>query len=124
MHDKCVALGYEGLMVRNWDSPYAVDKRSINLQKIKVFITEEFEIVGCMDGKGTDEEAIMYVCKVADQHFKVRPSGTIAGRKELWYQYCAGTYDPVGKMYTVKYQNRTDRGVPRFPTGLGVRDYE
>ncbi len=125
MHDKCVAMGYEGLMVRNWDAPYGVDKRSYDLQKIKVFHTEEFKIVDCIDGKGTDEEAIMYVCETVEgKTFKVRPCGTIEGRKELWLGFCEGTYDPVGKLYTVKFQNMTDQGKPRFPSGLGVRDYE
>jgi DNA ligase-1 len=125
LHDKCTARGYEGAMVRNWNAPYAIDKRSYDLQKIKVFITEEFEIIDCIDGKGTDEEAIMYVCKTEDGTlFKVRPSGTIKGRKELWLGFCEGTYDPIGKMYTVKFQNYTDKGKPRFPAGLGVRDYE
>ena len=125
LHDKCVAAGYEGAIVRNWEGIYGIDKRSYDLQKIKVFTTEEFEIVDCIDGNGTDEEAIMYVCKTKDETlFKVRPCGTIEGRKTLWKQFCSGTYDPIGKMYSVKFQNWTDKGKPRFPTGLGVRDYE
>lgn len=126
LHDKCVSLGYEGAIVRNWQGVYGVDRRSYDLQKVKVFITEEFEIVDCMDGKGTDAEAIMYVCRIAntDTYFKVRPSGTIEDRKALWYKYCVGTYDPIGLMYTVKFQNWTDKGKPRFPTGLAVRNYE
>jgi hypothetical protein len=67
----------------------------------------------------------MYVCETAEgKTFKVRPCGTIEGRKELWLGFCEGTYDPVGKLYTVKFQNMTDQGKPRFPSGLGVRDYE
>lgn len=125
LHDKCVAAGYEGAMVRNWNGGYACDKRSTDLQKIKVFLTEEFEITDCIDGKGTDEEAIIYVCKTEDgKSFKVRPKGAIPERKKLWYAYAEGTYNPIGQAYTVKFQNYTDRGVPRFPTGLAVRDYE
>jgi DNA ligase-1 len=30
----------------------------------------------------------------------------------------------MGKMLTVRFQNLTNTGVPRFPIGLVVRDYE
>jgi hypothetical protein len=30
----------------------------------------------------------------------------------------------VGKMLTVRYQNMTVAGVPRFPVGIAIRDYE
>jgi DNA ligase-1 len=30
----------------------------------------------------------------------------------------------VGKMLTVRYQEMTDIGVPRFPVGIAFRDYE
>ena len=56
--------------------------------------------------------------------FSVRPEGQIKDRKALWYEFCAGTYDPRGKMLTVRYQNLTDEGLPRFPVGVAVRDYE
>ncbi len=125
MHDKAVAAGYEGLIVRNWAGLYGADKRSYDLQKIKVFVTEEFEIVDCIDGRGVDEEAIIYVCETDDgKRFKARPGGTIDGRKKLWYQFCAGDYDPIGNKLTVKFQNYTDAGKPRFPVALAVRDYE
>ena len=31
---------------------------------------------------------------------------------------------PVGSIVTVSYQELTDDGVPRFPSYIGVRDYE
>jgi DNA ligase-1 len=30
----------------------------------------------------------------------------------------------IGKRLTVRYQELTDGGVPRFPVGVAVRDYE
>ena len=32
--------------------------------------------------------------------------------------------DYVGKMLTVRYQERTDEGLLRFPVGIAIRDYE
>lgn len=30
----------------------------------------------------------------------------------------------IGKNLTVQFQNLTDAGIPRFPVGLEIRDYE
>jgi DNA ligase-1 len=38
--------GYEGIMVRNPNSPYEISKRSSYLQKYKEFDDDEFEIIG------------------------------------------------------------------------------
>jgi len=51
-YDSYLELGYEGQMVRNIDSKYDVGKRSKNLLKRKEFITEEFEVVAVLEGKG------------------------------------------------------------------------
>ena len=32
--------------------------------------------------------------------------------------------DYIGEMLTVRYQELTDDGVPRFPVGIAIRDYE
>lgn len=122
---KAIKMGYEGVMARNSDGVYEIKHRSYDLQKVKLFQDDEFKIVDCIDGKGSDEEAIMYVCEnEAGKTFRVRPKGAITGRKKLWYEFCAGTYDPIGKMLTVKFFMLTADGVPRFPSGIGVRDYE
>jgi DNA ligase-1 len=50
----------------------------------------------------------------------VRPKGTIEDRRDIFKK--AQSY--VGKKLTVKYQELTDDGIPRFPIGLAIRDYE
>ncbi len=123
---KSLRLGYEGLILRNADGMYAVGQRSVDLQKLKTFVDQEYEIVDCVDGKGREEGAILYVCQLANGsgQFTVRPEGTISERKALWHAFCNKSDVPIGKMLTVKYQNLTDEGFPRFPVGVGVRDYE
>jgi DNA ligase-1 len=89
------------------------------------FIDSEFEIVDCLDGRGREAECIIYVCKTPDgKTFNVRPEGTIEDRKQLWYNYCTGEFDPKGKELTVRYQNLSKYNVPRFPVGRAIRDYE
>ena len=122
---KALKFGYEGIMLRNAKAPYILKHRSYDLQKVKLFQEAEFKIINCVDGKGSDEEAIMYVCVNKDgREFNVRPKGSIPSRKKLWYEFCVGTFNPIGKMLTVEFFEYTKYGVPRFPKGKIIRDYE
>lgn len=112
--------GYEGVMVRNAKGKYKLDSRSDDLQKAKKFVSDEFEIVGYEQAEGRDAGTVIWRCKNENQVFSVRPQGTLEKRKE-WY---ANGHDYVGKMLTVKYQNMTECGQPRFPIGIAIRDYE
>lgn len=120
-HDKFVEQGHEGVMIRDAKSTYEVGKRSNYLLKYKEFQTEEYEIVGAKTGHGRDADAVVWVCKTQDgQDFTVRPEGTIAQREEHYKNY----KKYLGKMLTVRFQNLTTLGVPRFPVGVCIRDYE
>ena len=121
VHKKHVEDGHEGTMIRDKDSVYEVGQRSNYLLKFKDFQTEEFEIVGAKTGHGRDADSVVWVCKTRDgQQFTVRPEGTIAQRAK---QY-KNREKFMGKMLTVRFQNLTALGVPRFPVGVVVRDYE
>jgi ATP-dependent DNA ligase len=113
--------GYEGVMIRNVASPYE-GKRSYNLQKYKKFDDEEFKIVGYQEGQGNDAGTVIWTCEVpkTKKRFTVRPKGTRAERAKLLKD--GKKY--VGKKLTVKFQDYTSAGIPRFPVGLTIRDYE
>ena len=51
--------------------------------------------------------------------FKLNP-GTLAVRKEYWENRDQYT----GQMLTVKHQGVSVEGIPRFPVGLAIRNYE
>jgi DNA ligase-1 len=120
-HDKYVEAGYEGLIIRNKAGMYRLSTRSENLQKFKEFEDAEFTIVGFDEGDGNEKGAVIWVCETEDKkQFRVRPKGTIEERKELFKK--AKSY--VGKKLTVKYQEMTDDGIPRFGIGIAIRDYE
>jgi len=120
--------GFEGVVLRNWDSPYLpgwYDLRSTDLMKLKPHEDGEYEIVDCKDGTGKESEAIMYTCKTrAGLTFDVHPEGPIPARKKLWYEFCVGTYNPIGKMYTIRYQELSRDDIPQHAVGVAVRDYE
>ena len=121
MHKKHVEEGHEGTMIRDRFSVYEVGQRSNYLLKHKDFQTEEYEITGAKTGHGRDADAVVWVCKTQDdREFTVRPEGTIIQREEDYKNH----EKYIGKMLTVRFQNLTALGVPRFPVGVVVRDYE
>jgi len=114
-------LGYEGIMLRNKHSLYENDKRSYDLQKVKSFKDAEFKIVGGKECVGRDVGSVCFNCVTEDgKPFDCRPEGTLAERKEYWENL--DKY--VGQYLTVKYFDLTDDGIPRFPVGLTIRNFE
>lgn len=115
-----LADGNEGLMLRELGSPYVLRKRAKWLVKHKEFIDAEFEIVGHKEGAGADAGTVIWVCKTTDgaQTFSVRPMGTREHRAEL----LAHASDYYGRPLTVKYQELSPDGVPRFPVGKWIRE--
>ena len=115
-HNTFVDQGHEGIMIRDALSTYEIGKRSNYLLKYKEFQTEEYEIVGVKEGSGREKGAAIWVC----DGFCAKPEGTLEYRRQLFKD--GDTY--IGKMLTVRFQNLTAQGVPRFPVGVAVRDYE
>ena len=125
IHDLFVDEGYEGLMLRNLDMPYEFT-RSWNLVKYKVMKDDEFKIVDAVQGlKGKQKGAIIWICETPQgDRFNVVPNGTMASRKILWDEWKADPKAFIGKELTVQYQELTPKGIPRFPKGIAIRDYE
>mgnify|MGYP001344260092 CR=1 FL=1 len=116
-----ISDGYEGMMVRNQNSLYKYKHRSYDLQKVKRFVDNEFKIIGGKDGTGRETGLVIFKCVTNDgSEFDVRPMGTHEDRAEIYKNL--SSY--IGKDLTVKYQELTDDGIPRFPVGISVRDYE
>ena len=119
-HDMFVQQGHEGIMIRDASSTYEIGKRSNYLLKYKAFQTEEYPIVDVKEGSGREKGTAIWICKTGEQHFSVKPEGTLEKRRE----YLDEKEKYVGKQLTVRFQNLTALGVPRFPVGVAVRDYE
>lgn len=120
-HARYVAEGYEGLMLRNRAGKYRVGVRSTDLQKYKEFEDGEYQVIGYKEGDGLEKGCVIWLCKTAKgQEFSVRPRGTHEARAELLKD--ADFY--IGKQLTVRYQELTTDGLPRFPVGISLRDYE
>ena len=125
-HDIYVQQGFEGGMLKNKKGIYMFQYNSNDLEKVKDYEDDEFEIVGGKEGTGTDEGCIIYRCRVeSGLEFDARPRGTVANRKEMFLNL----ENDIGKMLTVRYAELSDDGIPLQPVGVpaeaeAVRDYE
>jgi len=120
LHAKYVAEGYEGIMLRNKNGPYKC-VRSSDLQKYKEFFDNEYEVVDFKEGEGQEAGCVLWVCQTKEgKVFHCRPRGTREDRIQLFQE--GKKY--VGKQLTVRYQELTNDGIPRFPVGIAFRDYE
>ena len=121
LHAAYVAEGYEGIMLRNAAGLYKVGNRSADLQKYKEFLDTEYPVVGFKEGEGAEAGCVIWLCRTPEgREFACRPRGTREDRQALF----ADGASYVGKPLTVRYQELTDEGLPRFPVGIAFRDYE
>lgn len=121
--DQAVASGYEGIVIRDPSAPYLAGKRSPGLLKYKRFVTDEYAIVSVEEASGKDRGTAVFVCATpAGREFRARPEGTHEDRAALLRRWRGG--ELRGAKLTVRYQDLSRDGVPRFPIGVAVRDYE
>ena len=112
------ALGGEGVMLREPGSVYE-PRRTGALRKVKSFQDAEARITGYTAGTGKHAgrlgayEAVLL--KGSRAKFRIGTGISDAEREQPL---------PVGTVVTVKFQELTDDGVPRFPALVGPRDYE
>jgi hypothetical protein len=122
MLESYVAQGQEGVIIWDPKMPYKLDKRCVGLQKLKTFQSREYRIVGAEQGTGREFGAVIWVCATEPGGllFRARPLGSIEERRQMYVD----RESHKGKLLTVKFQELTLLGIPRFPVGLSIRDYE
>jgi DNA ligase-1 len=109
--------GYEGQMIRSWNSLYQ-HKRTKDLLKRKDFHEGEYEIMGFKEGKGSREGCIILRLGMPDgKEFDSVPVGGIEYQRRLWTR----REDILGMQATVKYQNLSSDGIPRFNNTIKIR---
>lgn len=122
-HKAWTKMGFEGTIIRNLEGKYELKNRSKNLQKYKDFLDDEFEIVGGQEAEGDDAGTVVFSCRVSgesEKTFSVRPKGS----RETRARWFTDLDSIIGKQLTVRYQELSEDGIPIFPVGLAVRDYE
>ena len=111
--DRVVALGGEGLMLRQPESAYE-PRRSPTLLKVKPQDDAEATVIAHQPGKGKFAGQLGSLrVRTADGHeFSLGTGFTDAQR---------AAPPPVGTVITFRYRGLTKNGLPRFPSFLRVR---
>ena len=111
--DKLLALGGEGVMIKDPKSKYE-HKRSFKLLKVKSFIDAEAEVLGMEKGSGRCENMMGAL------HVRDVKSGTLFKIGSGFDDQMRMNPPKKGTIVTYKYQNLSDQGKPRFPIFLRV----
>ena len=136
-HLKNVEKQYEGSVIyryandseensKQWKLSLYKPGKVSNVLKFKTtkngdeMLEDEAEIIGIEEAKGAQEGAAIFVVRKEGKEFSIVPAMTIERRREIFLN----SSEFIGKMLTYKYQNLSDKGIPRFATGKEIRDYE
>lgn len=110
-------MGYEGQMIRIGSSAYE-NKRTKTLIKRKEFIDEEYQVLDILEGNGNWAGAAKHVyARLKD---RTDCFTGIRGTKEYLTKVLAEKAKYIGGEGTVRYQNRTPDGKPRFPVTIAL----
>jgi len=111
MHNKFVADGFEGAILKNANSAYRQGTRSSDLLKLKVFTESEFEIMDivAMDNYPKQGKAVLKD-SATGLIFNAIPKMTHSERVAL----LINRDKIVGHTAVVKYFGLTDKGIPRI----------
>lgn len=110
--------GFEGMMVRNAQARYK-NSRSHDLLKVKVMQDAEFELVRIEEGRGKMTGKAIFTCITEDgKEFRCK----LVGSLDSLTQYVQEPDKWIGKLVTVKFQNLSADGIPRFPVALRFRE--
>jgi DNA ligase-1 len=120
---KFIDQGFEGLIYRHPDCEYEFDKRSFGLLKLKPWHSVEAKVIGFDKGKGRLEGSLgAMICQTLTNNKTVKVGSGLTDqlRSVIW----STPQDFIDKIITIKYQEVTKYGVPRFPVFLHFRESE
>lgn len=111
--------GYEGIIIRKPEGEYEQGKRSYNLIKKKPSLDMEVYIRDFIEGKGKHKGRLGALkCMTSDGKTVHVGSGFDDGMRELLWER---QLKYRGASVTIKYQELTDDGIPRFPIFHRIR---
>lgn len=121
MYAKYMEEGYEGIMLRDPAAVYEF-KRSYKLQKYKEFQDDEYEIVDIEEGAGNRSGMFgRMICKTNEG---ITFEANARGNEEYYRELLNNKNNYIGKKATIRYQNLTPDGKPRFGVCVAIRNYE
>jgi DNA ligase-1 len=128
MRDIHVQEGFEGIMLKDLDAPYAF-KKSLSWLKVKPIHEGDFIVIGAVEGRGKHKGKLGALKLVGTVQWKgkdVKVESEVGTgfndpqREELWADFKANKL--IGRIVEVEYQEVTEDGALRFPAFKRVRD--
>ena len=121
LHNKYVADGYEGLVIRDPNEKYKCGARDKRMLKVKMFQDAEFEITGMTEGLREEDFVFNLKTKEGYAYLSQRKDKEDRALKQ-WYR--KNINNIIGKFATVKYfgYTTTDKPVPNLPVMKALRD--
>lgn len=121
-HAQFILDGYEGSIIRTLTGKYKQGGRSSDVLKKKDFFDEEATVIDVNSVEsGNEKGCALYSVRGDDGvEYNVRPKGSFEERRKIY----KNRKDVIGKRVTVKYQKKSNTGVPLFPVAICIRDYE
>jgi DNA ligase-1 len=116
-----IESGYEGSMVRNLKAPYE-HKRSRNILKYKLFQDAEYEIIDVIEGDGNRSGMMGSI--ILKNENGTTFDASARGNQEFFIDLLVNKANYIGSNATLRYQNLTPDGVPRFGVVIAIRNYE
>jgi DNA ligase-1 len=88
--------------------------------KVKEFRDAEFRVLDAREGKGKMTGGVIWICEndVTKDTFECTMKVTMAERQRMF----RNKEDYIDKLLTVRFFDRTDDKLPRFPVGIVFRD--
>lgn len=119
LYGDAVAMGFEGVIIKNPERPYARGRTTAWL-KMKPTETDEFEIVDFEEGQSRLENCLgaIVVDSGGEQTSEVGTGFTDAEREWIWQNQKA----LIGLFVEIEFQGRGDLGRLRFPRFRGIRE--
>lgn len=115
-HEKFIALGYEGTMIRHTRRGYSVNKRCSQLLKYKDFKDISAEIVDVIPSDKRPKQAV-FVCEYNGKRFNTGMKYSHKDREKI----LVNKADYIGKKEEIRFFEYTQDGIPRFPVAVGTR---
>jgi len=115
--NELVEKGFEGAIIRNSSGIYRMGKASKDVQKIKLYFMDEFEIIDYHEGTGSDKGTVIWEVKCLKnpgRSFRVKPMGSRELKKK-WFE--DGNKYIGKKMLVYFYEKNAEGCVMRIKTG-------
>jgi DNA ligase-1 len=123
IHDKFFKQGYEGIVLRSEKLIYVCGKKSLEMRKYKQFIDEEVTVIGAERDEGVKDDRHFTFNWICDYN-GTRILASATGTRERQRHYFDNIKKYKNKQLTIRYQELSDKGIPRFAKAVAIRDYE